>query len=357
MQRIGIVGIGNISKIYLDNLTGMFGARVKLTSVTDIFFERTEKAAADYQLRAFKTLDEMLGSSDVDIILNITPPNTHFETALAAVKAGKHVYNEKPLCTKREQAVLLLKTANEKNVRVGGAPDTFLGAGLQTCRKVIDEGMIGRPVAATAFMMSHGPEHWHPSPHFFYQDGGGPMFDMGPYYITALVSLLGQVERVCGSAKISTAERTITNQYQNGELINVKIPTHIASVLDFAQGAAATLITSFDVYSHSMPYIEIYGTEGTLNVPDPNTFGGPVKVRRLREENWTEIPLLEKFRENSRGLGITEMAEAIEEDRPHRACAELAFHALDIMHCIHEASAYGKYVKPESRCERPQAFA
>ena len=357
MQRIGIVGIGNISKIYLDNLTGMFGKRVKLTSVTDMFFDRAEKTAADYQLKAFKSFDEMLENGDADIVLNITPPKTHFETALAAVKAGKHVYNEKPLCTKREQAALLLKTANEMKVRVGGAPDTFLGAGLQTCRKAIDEGVIGRPVAAAAFMMSHGPEHWHPSPHFFYQDGGGPMFDMGPYYITALVSLLGQVQRVCGSAKISTAERTITNQYQNGEKINVEIPTHITGILDFSQGTAAVLTTSFDVYSHSMPRIEIYGTEGTLNVPDPNTFGGPVKVRRLREEEWTEIPLLENYMENSRGLGITEMAEAIEEGRSHRASGELAFHVLDIMHSIHEASASDKYVKPESKCERPQAFA
>lgn len=357
MQKIGIIGIGNVSKIYLDNLTGMFGSRVKLTSVTDVFFEKAEKAAADYKLKAFKTLDEMLGSGDVDIILNITPPKQHFETALAAVKAGKHVYNEKPICTKKEHAALLLKTANEKNVRVGGAPDTFLGAGLQTCRKAIDEGMIGRPVAAAAFMMSHGPEHWHPSPQFFYQDGGGPMFDMGPYYITALVSLLGRVERVCGSAKISSAERTITSQHHNGEIINVEIPTHIAGVLDFAQGAVTTLITSFDVYSHSMPRIEIYGTEGTLNVPDPNTFGGHVKVRRLREEDWTEIPLLENYCENSRGLGITEMAEAIEEGNPHRASGDLAFHVLDVMHSIHEASASRKYIMLESRCEQPQAFA
>jgi predicted dehydrogenase len=202
-------------------------------------------------------------------------------------------------------------------------------------------------------MMNHGHEHWHPSPHFFYEEGAGPMFDIGPYYITALVNLLGPVVRVCGSAKIGYPVRTITNQYQNGETINVKVPTHVAGVLDFANGTVATIITSFDVYSHSLPFIEIYGTEGTLKVPDPNTFGGPVLVRRFCEEQWSEIPLLKNYSENSRGLGITEMAEAIEIGRPHRASAELTFHVLDIMHGIHDASSTGKYYKLKSKCKQP----
>ena len=356
MQRIGVAGIGNISKIYLDNLSGMFGKRVKLAAATDVIFDRAEKTAADYKLKAFSSLDEMLGSGDVDIILNITPPKIHFEVALAAVKAGRHVYNEKPLCSKREEAALLLKTAAEKGVRIGGAPDTFMGAGLQTCRKLIDDGWIGAPVAANAVMMGHGPEHWHPSPDFFYKNGGGPMFDMGPYYITALVSLLGPVARVSGSARISTPTRTITNQFDYGKIINVEIPTHIAGVLDFAGGPVGTLITSFDVYSHSLPCIEIYGTEGTLKVPDPNTFGGPVFVRRFREPEWSQIPLLKNYVENSRGLGITDMAEAIEENRPHRASCELTFHVLDIMHGIHDASASGKYYKLKSKCKKPAAL-
>jgi predicted dehydrogenase len=356
MLGIGIAGIGNISKIYLDNLSGMFAKRVKLAAAADVIFERAEKASADYKIKAFKSLDEMLNSGDVDIILNITPPKVHFEAALAAVRAGKHVYNEKPLCTKREEAAQLLKTAAERGVRVGGAPDTFLGAGLQTCRKIIDDGWIGAPVAANAVMMGHGPEHWHPSPEFFYKDGGGPMFDMGPYYITALVSLLGPVARVSGSARISTPTRTITNQYDYGKIINVEIPTHIAGVLDFADGPVGTLITSFDVYSHSLPCIEIYGTEGTLKVPDPNTFGGPVFVKRLREPEWAQIPLLKNYQENSRGLGITDMAEAIEEGRTHRASSELAFHVLDVMQGIHDASASGKYYKLKSKCKRPAAL-
>jgi len=356
MQRIGVVGMGNISKIYLDNLTGVFGDKVKLTAVVSKTLSRAEKAAKEYDVTAFKTLDEMLRSKDIDMILNLTPPNVHFEVALASVKAGKHVYNEKPICTKREEAMELSEAAEEAGVRVGGAPDTFLGAGHQTCRKLIDDGWIGQPIAATAFIMNHGPEHWHPSPQFFYKEGGGPMLDVGPYYITALINLLGPVKRVCGSARISSETRTITNQYQYGEIIDVEIPTHIAGILDFKNGTIATIITSFDVYSHSLPFIEIYGTEGTLQVPDPNTFGGPVLVKRFREEKWSEIPLLKKYSDNSRGLGIVEMARAIEEDLPHRASFELTYHVLDIMHGIHDASASGRYHKLKSRCKRPEAL-
>jgi len=352
MLRIGVAGIGNISKIYLDNLSGIFGKKVKVTGVTDVAFHRAEKAASDYKVKEFASLDEML-KSEVDIILNITPPKFHFDVAHSAIKMGKHVYNEKPLCTKLEDAALLLKEAEEKSVRVGGAPDTFLGAGLQTCRKLIDDGWIGTPVAATAFVMNHGPEHWHPAPDFFYKEGGGPMYDIGPYYITALINMLGPVSRVCGSARISSPIRKITNQIQYGREINVEVPTHIAGVLDFKNGAVCTLITSFDVYSHSLPFIEVYGTEGTLKVPDPNTFGGPVYLKRFREDEWLKMPLVKGFGENSRGLGITEMAMAIEEDRPHLASGELAYHVLDVMHSIHEASSKGRYQKIKSRCKRP----
>ena len=355
MQRIGIAGIGKISGIYLDNLTGMFGKRVKLTAVADIVAERAEQAAA-YGARAFKTVDELAASADVDIVLNLTQPQYHFETAMAAVRAGKHVYNEKPLCAKREDAAALLQAAAEKKLRVGGAPDTFLGAGIQSCRKLIDEGWIGSPVAATAFMMNHGHEHWHPAPEFYYKAGGGPMFDMGPYYLTALVNLLGPVARVSGSAKMGLKQRTITSEPLNGAVIDVEVPTHIAGVLDFASGAVGTIITSFDVYSHTLPFIEIYGTEGTLRVPDPNTFGGPVLVQRFREEAWSTIPLLKNYAENSRGIGLTDMAEAIEENRPHRASAELTYHVLDVMHGIHDASAAGKYYKVKSKCKRPAAL-
>jgi predicted dehydrogenase len=356
MQKIGIAGIGNISGIYLKNLTGMFSKRVRLMSVADIITERAEQAAKEYQLRAYKSVDDMLANADIDMVLNITPPKYHFEVALAAVKAGKHVYNEKPLCVTREEAQELLKTAAEKGVKVGGAPDTFLGAGLQTCRKLLDEGWIGTPVAASAFMMNHGPEHWHPSPEFFYKTGGGPLFDLGPYYITALVHLLGPVSRVCGSSRIALKQRLITSQPLDGTLIDVETPTHIAGVLDFANGAIATLITSFDVYSHTLPCIEIYGTEGSLRVPDPNTFGGPIFVKRYYDEEWSKIPLIKNYPDNSRGIGITDMAEAIEEGRPPRTSSELTYHVLDIMHSIHDAASTGKYNKLRSKCKKPAAL-
>ena len=356
MQRIGVAGIGRISGIYLDNLTGIFGKRVKVTAVTDVIYERAEKAAADYKVKAFSSVDAMVESPDVDIVLNLTQPQFHFDITMASLQAGKHVYNEKPLCVKREDAARVIELAAEKKLRVGGAPDTFLGAGIQTCLKLIDDGWIGSPVAATAFMMNHGPEHWHPAPGFFYKAGGGPMFDMGPYYLTALVSLLGPVARISGSARIGLKTRTITSDPLNGTVIDVEVPTHITGTLDFASGAVGTIITSFDVYSHTLPYIEIYGTEGALRLPDPNTFGGPVYVKRLCAQEWSEIPLLKDYAENSRGLGVTEMAEAIEEGRPHRACAELTFHVLDIMHGIHDASASGKYYKPKSKCKRPAAL-
>jgi predicted dehydrogenase len=285
---------------------------------------------------------------------------------MKAVKGGKHVYNEKPLCVTREEAADLLRAAGEKNVRVGGAPDTFLGAGIQTCRKLIDEGWIGRPVAASAFMLCHGHEHWHPAPEFYYKQGGGPLFDMGPYYLTALVNLLGPVARVSGSAQKGQARRVIGSEPLKGTVITVDVPTHIAGVLDFASGAVGVIVTSFDVWSSSMPFIEIYGTEGAMQVPDPNYFRGEVRVRRFREDNWSTVPLMLREPDNPkdkddwhllnnwRGIGVTDMAEAIAGGRPHRASGELASHVLEIMHGIHDASASGKYYELQSNCSRPE---
>ena len=253
IQRIGVVGCGNISGIYFTNLTGMFGKRVKVTALTDLIPERAEKANAKFNIPYIKKTDDLLNSPDVDIVLNITEPYNHYGVALAAVKAGKHIYGEKPLCAKREEAQEVMKIAAEKKLRVGNAPDTFLGAGIQTCRKLIDDGWIGKPVAVTAFMVCHGHESWHPGPEFYYKTGGGPMFDMGPYYLTALVNLLGPVSRVSGSAKKCFETRTITSEPLNGTVIKVDVATHIAGVMDFANGAVGTIITSFDVYSHTLP--------------------------------------------------------------------------------------------------------
>ena len=354
IQRIGVVGCGNISDIYITNLTGMFSKQVKVTALTDFKQERAEKASARYNIPCIKNTSDLINSPDVDIILNITEPNSHYKVALETVKTGKHIYGEKPLCATREEALEIIKIAAEKKLLIGNAPDTFLGAGIQTCRKIIDEGRIGKPVAAAAFMVNHGPENWHPGPEFYYKKGGGPMFDMGPYYLTALITLMGPIARVSGSVKKSFDKRTITSEPLNGKIIDVDVPTHIAGIMDFASGATGTIITSFDVYSHTLPCIEIYGSEGSLRVPDPNTFGGKVFVSRFREENWTEVPLLKNYSENSRGLGLADMAEAVSTGKAHRASGELAYHVLDVMHGFHDASDTGTYYNLNSRCEQPE---
>ena len=216
---------------------------------------------------------------------------------------------------------------------------------------LIDDGWIGAPVAATAFMLCHGHEGWHPDPEFYYEVGGGPMFDMGPYYLT--VALLGPVRRVTGSATISFPERVITSQPKSGKRVKVETPTHLAGVLDFKAGAVATIVTSFDVWAADVPRIEIYGTEGSLSVPDPNGFGGPVKVRRAGAAEWSDVPLTHGYAENSRGIGVADMANALRSGRPHRASGELAYHILDIMHAVHDASAEGRHIELKSTCERP----
>jgi predicted dehydrogenase len=349
--RIGVIGCGNISPIYLQ--AGKRFEILEVVACADIDLERAKARAAEFDIPKACSVEELLADPEIDIVVNLTIPKAHGPVGLTVLQAGKSVYNEKPLAALREEAQPLLTTARERGLRVGGAPDTFLGGGLQTCRKLIDDGVIGEPVAATAFMMGHGHESWHPDPEFYYQVGGGPMFDMGPYYLTALINLLGPVRRVTGSTRISFPERTITSQPKYGTKIAVKTPTHIAGVLDFASGAIGTIITSFDVWGHHAPIIEIYGSEGTLSVPDPNTFGGVVRVRKAREQEWVEVPLTHGYTQNSRGLGVADMAYALRSGRQHRANGELAYHVLDIMHAIHDASREGRHVEMASTCERP----
>jgi predicted dehydrogenase len=348
--KVGVIGCGNISSNYISYMKKF--DILDVVAVSDNIPERARAQAAEYGIPNAGSNDELLGNKDIRIVVNLTPPNLHAQVNLEIIAAGKSVHCEKPLATTRADGQRILAAAREIGVRVGGAPDTFLGGGLQTCRKLIDDGWIGRPVAATAFFTGHGHESWHPDPEFFYKFGGGPLFDMGPYYLTALVSLLGPARRVTGSATISTPERLITSQPHYGQKIQVEVPTHVAGVIDFANGAVASIITSFDVWDSNLPHIEIYGTEGTLSVPDPNTFTGPVKIKRAGADAWSEVPLTHNAGVG-RGIGVADMAYGIMNGRPHRASGELAYHVLDIMHAIIDASECDRHVMVDSICVQP----
>jgi predicted dehydrogenase len=349
--KLGVIGCGNISEIYLKNLC-RFGD-VEVAAVADMDLERARARAQQFQIPRTLSVEELLAETEVDVVLNLTIPMAHFEVAMAALQAGKSVYNEKPLAVSLEEARRILEFAAEKALRVGCAPDTFLGAALQTCRQLVDAGAIGIPVGATAFMISHGHEDWHPDPAFYYQPGGGPMFDMGPYYLTALVTLIGPASRVTGSAQISFLERTVTSPPKFGSTIRVDVPTNIATVVDFANGAIGSMLMTFDVWRAGLPRMEIYGSEGTLRIPDPNNFGGAVELWRQDRRDWRSMPLINNLTANLRGLGVGDMARAIRDRCSHRASGELAYHVLEIMHAAHDASREERHIHLASTCERP----
>ncbi len=370
---IGIVGCGVISDIYLKNCTTRY-ENVRVVGCADLVVERAQEQASKYDVKAL-TVDELLSHPDVELVLNLTVPAAHAEVALAAVANGKSIYNEKPLTVSAEDGRTLLEQAAAKGVRVGAAPDTFLGGGLQTVRGLLDGGAIGEPVAAAIAFYNHGMENWHRDPYFFFQPGAGPLFDMGPYYLTALMSMLGPVRRVAATARASFPERTITSAPKRGETIVVNTPTHIAAALDFQNGAIATIVTSFDLYDTDHSTLVLYGSEGTLRLPDPNRFSGPVSLllgpeaSRARdplfqegkapgqpaaEPTWEDIPLTHDFTDNSRGLGVADLARAIREGGAPRANGELAYHVLDVMHATLESSERGEHIAIESTVTRPE---
>lgn len=348
--KIGIVGCGTISAAYLT--IAQDWPILDVMACADIDLDRAKARAEEFEVPKACTVDELLADEEIDIVVNLTIPAAHYDVAAAALEAGKSAYNEKPLTVSRQDGKRLVDLARAKGCLLGGAPDTFLGAGMQTCRKLIDDGWIGEPVAASAYMMGHGHESWHPDPEFYYKAGGGPMFDMGPYYLTALVFLLGPVQQVTGMTRVTFPERTITSEAKYGEKITVDVPTHIAGTMQFSTGAIGTITTSFDVWGGRLPSIEIYGTEGSLSVPNPNTFGGPVHVK-LGRRDWAEIPLTHPNEENSRSIGVADMACALQSGRPHRANGDLSYHVLDLMHSFHDAQDRGAFVLLDSTCERP----
>ncbi|OLF11911.1 Gfo/Idh/MocA family protein [Actinophytocola xanthii] len=351
--NVGIVGAGNIIVQYLATLPRLPGVRV--SAVADLESARAEAVAAEHE--GVRALDpaELCRAEDVDLVLNLTVPAAHVDVSLAAIAGGKHVYTEKPLALTTADGRRVLDAAREAGVRVGCAPDTVLGTGTQTARRCVDEGSIGTPVAATAFMTSPGPERWHPSPSFFYRTGGGPLMDMGPYYLTALVSMLGPVRRVSGMTATPRATRTVGSGPAQGSEVPVEVATHVTGLLEHADGALSTLVMSFDVWAAHLPRIEVYGTEGSVSVPDPNGFGGEVRLFHRDSPEWTPVPESGGHRGGGRGIGVGDLAEALAAGTPHRASGELGYHVLDVMESLLRTAGSGRAEEIASSCPRPEA--
>ena len=348
---IGVIGCGNISEAYLKAAAGF--PLLDIRAVADLNPEAAVARASQFGINA-STVDALLQDPGIEIVVNLTIPAAHVEVGLQAIQAGKHVHSEKPLGLTVDHARTLIDAAAKKGLRVGCAPDTFLGGAHQTCRKLIDEGAIGKVVAGTAFFMCPGHERWHPNPAFYYAPGGGPMLDMGPYYITALVNLIGPVARVSGVAARPRAERFITSDPLKGTKIHVEVATHVTGTLEFASGAVVSITMSFDVPKHRHAPIELYGTEGSLIVPDPNHFGGQIELAKTGGD-WLHQPTQHAYADgNFRSIGVADMAHAIRDGRPHRCSGELALHALEVMQAFQASSDSGSHVNIDSRPQRPQ---
>jgi predicted dehydrogenase len=355
--RVGVVGAGNISAQYSTCLARL--PQLRVTAVCDLQADRAEALAAQHEGARALPLPELLAAEDVDVVLVLTLPATHADVALDALAAGKHVYVEKPIATSVAEGRELVKAAATAGLRVGCAPDTVLGTGVQTARAVVDAGRIGTPHSATAFMTTPGHERWHPAPDFYYQPGGGPLLDMGPYYLTSLVHLLGPVLRVTGASSRPSATRTIGRGPRAGESFDVAVDSTVTAILEHASGALSTLIMSFDVWAARLPRIEVHGTGGSLSVPDPNAFAGTVELYSAAapDEGWVDVGVTAGYRDAGRGYGMADLAIALADGRPHRAGDELALHVLDVMESVHHAADTRMSLEVTTTCERPDPVA
>lgn len=350
-HRVGIIGVGVISSHY--RKTFAESASIQVTALADIDLARAEAAAAEIPGAQAMTPEQLLASDQVDTVLNLTIPAAHAEVALAAIAAGKNVFGEKPLAATYDDACTVIAAGTAAGVWVGCAPDTVLGTGIQTARAAIEAGSIGRPVGATATMVTPGHESWHPAPDFYYKAGGGPVYDMGPYYVTALIHLLGPVRSVIGMASRTRAERTITSQPRAGEVITVDVPTHVTGVLEHQSGALSTLVMTFDGAGSKSPNIEVHGELGSLTVPDPNQFSGEVTVK-ANGGDWSVVPVSAGYEESGRGIGIIDFATSTA-DRAARASGDIALHALEVMTAVHDAAERGARVELTTTCVVPSA--
>jgi predicted dehydrogenase len=361
--RIGVMGCGNISTTYFKFVPLFKG--IEITACADLNPEMARARAEEYGVKAMKPA-ALLASPDIDLILNLTVPDAHFDVSLAAVKAGKHAYSEKPLVLSMKDGTALKKAADAKKVRVGCAPDTFLGGAHQRARKAIDDGELGKITSGTAIVMSHGMEHWHPNPDFFFRPGGGPILDLGPYYIANLVNLIGPVKRVAALTSVAQKSRTITSQPRAGQKIPVKTPTNIQALLEFANGATVSLLASWDVWAHRHSNMELFGTEGSLYVPDPNFFGGEVLSTKRNGEAEVLSAWDHPFGINNqdnhgpvanyRAAGLADMAAAIKGKRDTRCSLERALHGVEVMTSILASGETGKFINMKTTCTRPKAL-
>lgn len=365
-MNVGLIGCGNISAAYL-GLAPVF-KDIRFVAVSDMNEDTALARAKEFGVKA-RTVTDLLASRDIDIVVNLTIPDAHYDVTKRILDAGKHAYTEKPLVLTLKQGKSLADLAAAKGLRIGSAPDTFLGGAHQQARQIIDAGGIGRVTSGTAHFMGPGMEMWHPNPDFFFKPGGGPVLDMGPYYITNLVQLIGPVKRVAALATSAQTERTITSQPRAGETIPVQTPTTIHALLEFENGATITLNVSWDVKAHRHDNMELYGTQGSLFVPDPNHFGGTLEQsdasgaisavdvwdHPFGQANWEldgKAP-----RANYRTAGLADMAAAIIADRPHRCGLDLAVHVTDVMASILKSGETGKFIDMTTTCERPAALS
>ncbi|WP_432485883.1 Gfo/Idh/MocA family protein [Kineococcus esterisolvens] len=360
--RVGVVGAGTISAQYSACLQRL--PQLRVTAVSDLNTERAGALAAEHDGARVLALPELLAADDVDVVLNLTLPSTHADIALQALAAGKHVYGEKPLAMSVTEGREVVEAAAAAGLRVGCAPDTVLGTGVQTARALVDAGEIGVPHSATAFMTTPGHERWHHFPDFYYQPGGGPLLDMGPYYVTSLVQLLGPVERVVGVSWRPSATRTIGQGPRAGESFDVTTDSSVSGVLVHASGAVSTLVMSFDTWAARLPRIEVHGTGGSLSVPDPNHFDGTVELYSAatapppgpgadHDANWRDAGVRAGYLGAGRGYGLADLAVALGEGRAHRAGDEVALHVLDVMESVQRAADTRASVELTTTCERP----
>lgn len=341
---VGVIGAGNISTQYLENLTRF--PLLDVAFIADLDVDRARAQAERFGVPRSGTVDELLASPEVEIVVNLTIPSAHVEVGLRAIAAGKHVWGEKPLSLDRESGKRLLSAAADAGVRAASAPDTFLGAGLQTARRLIDAGAIGTPLTGLTLFQTPGPESWHPSPEFLFAVGGGPMFDVGPYYLYALFQQFGPVARVAATSSTARATRVIGSGPKAGTEFPVEVPTHIGATLWFRSGASAQSVFSFESHRRRAGFVEISGTEGTIVFPDPNMFDGDIEIYRSGAAEPEIVAATGST--HTRGTGVAELAQAIVEGRPERASGELAYHLVDVMVSLNEAAAAGEVVDVES---------